>query len=360
MAYSYNFTTVYAFKMKNLPVTIEDIARQIGLSKATVSRALQNNRLISPSTRSRVLEAAARVGYQRPDRQRQRKLKNQPRFLFLLPPALRYPSNRSIHNYLHGLTRATNEAGCLLSVEEIPEENVGRLSERRFLPREIKANAVDVVIVADKHESADVAALSRLLPVISIQWDHLNCQVDVVSSCNYQGVLSIVKKLAQNGHRQIGWIGAPYESSFFEDRMAGFLKGSFDCGLEIQPTRIFRRLGDFLQSLDIKTMLNDGITAFVCANDNSALQVAKRALELGVRIPEDLSLTGFDAAPTPLPDGKTLTSYDPCFGELGRMAILAALHRLKDPGALQITYLCGGRIRPGETIAKRLDFFSSI
>lgn len=328
----------------DMGVTLEDIARRLGISKATASRALNSDRLIHPDTRSRVLEEAARCGYERPAKRGKGVAKRQPRVLFLLP-AHSQTSASDFQLYLRGLTRGAGEANCLLSVEEIPEAKKG--SSRANLPREIRNETADVVIVAYKHDPANIAAIARMRPVVSIQWDH-EAPTDLVSAFNYRGVVSLVRRMAELGHRRLAWVKAGYEASFFADREMGFLRGARDAGLEVGAE-------DCLASLDqggLKKLRDRGVTGILCANDWVALQVAELAVLQGLRIPEDLSITGFDAGPEKVANGKVLSSYDPGFAELGRLAVFAAMQRLKDPGAPRLIYLREGRMQEGETVGR--------
>lgn len=335
-----------------MPVTLDEIARQVGISKATVSRALKNDRLIHPTTRSRVLEAAARAGYERPAKRGRKSSKLVPRILFLLPSHSQTPKNFDFQLYLRGLTRGADEADCSLSVGNICDENVGKVSKKSHLPREIRDGSADAVVIAYQHHYSDIVAISKTLPVISLQWDYHDIPLDLVSAFNYQGITTMVRHLEAWGHRRLGWVGGGYEASFFSDRQAGFIKGCLDAGLEISPANNHRDVSAFADPKALKGLLHRGVTALVCANDRVALDIAALAAPLGIRIPEDLSLTGFDAGDITLADGKILASYDPCIAELGRTAVHAVRQRLRDPGAPRLVYLREGRVNNGDTILK--------
>jgi LacI family transcriptional regulator len=335
-----------------MPVTLEHIATQTGMSKATVSRALRNDRVIHPDTRSRVLEAAARAGYERTARKSARPSKKQPRVLFLLAPHSRESGYTVVNDYLRGMTRGVAELDCSFSVAEMAGANVGKLGERRRLSKEMIRWSADGVVVADRHNSEDVAALSRVLPVVSIQWEYPGSQIDLVSSVNYRGMAEMVRHLTEVGHRRLGWAGASYETSFFTDRKMGFIKGCMENGIEMEPASMTDQYEVFGANDALKKLVGKGVTCLVCANDFVARVVAGWALDAGLRVPEDLSIAGYDAVPEPIQNGKILTSYDPIYLEVGRTAVHAALRRIKDPGMPRITYLCSGRVRAGETVAR--------
>ncbi|MFZ4775117.1 MAG: LacI family DNA-binding transcriptional regulator [Terrimicrobiaceae bacterium] len=335
-----------------MSVTLENIAIQVGCSKATVSRALRNDRLVHSSTRSLVLEAAARNGYERPAKKGRKTALLQPRILLLLPPRVIAASNLTLQHYIRGLTRGAGELDCLLSVEEILTVGTGGLRKKSHLPREIRTGGADVAVVVDHHSAADVETLAKILPIVSIQWDYNGAQSDLVSTFNCQGIEELVGKLRERGHRRLVWIGYQYGGSFVADRKVGFLKGCMAGGLEVHPSHLFEDHHFLEKPGAFQELLGRGITGAVCVNDATAREVVSLALLAGVRIPEDLSVTGFDASPNLLPNGKLLTSYDPIFEEIGRRVVFSALQRLKDPGSPRTVQLCEGRVRVGETIAK--------
>lgn len=333
-----------------MSVTLDEIAKLSGVSKATVSRALRNDRLIHSDTRSLVLEAAARAGYERSAKKSKKSFKQQIRLLFLLPPHTDASSNYIFQSYLRGLTRATGELGCLLSVEEISEDSSGCLRQRAHLPRELKTGNVNAVIVASRHNAADIEALSQILPVVSIQWNH-GGQSDLVSAFNSQGVEQLTNLLIERGHRRLAWVGSEYrpQGSFLSDRRTGFVKALIDHDLDLNRLWMFEGPEAFKKAGGVARLKDWKITGIVCANDLVAHAVGELVLSAGLRIPEDIGITGFDADTQPLSNGKILTSYDPCFVEVSRKAAYVAVQRLKDLGAPRGIYLCEGRMRAGET-----------
>lgn len=335
-----------------MAVTLEEIARVAKVSKATVSRALRNDRLIHSDTRSLVLEAAARLGYERGAKRPRKTPRPQPRLLFLLPPNLDRMGNYVVQSYLRGLTRATGELGCFLGVEEMSEKDAGKLGQRAHLPREIRNGSVDAVIVASRHIAEDIRALVKILPVISIQWNHGGAQSDLVSAYNTQVIEQMVRLFREKGHQKLAWVGYTYRqpASFVSERLAGFIKGCLELGIEIDKRNLFSDFQDLQRRGGISALQKSKITATLCVNDAAAHMVAEAAFAAGLRVPEDLSISGFDADSEPLPNGKVLTSYDPCFLEISRQAVYIALQRLRDPGAPHGVHLWEGRLRAGQTL----------
>ncbi len=332
-----------------MPVTLAAIAKQVGVSKATVSRALRNDRLIHPETRSLILEAAARAGYERPTRKRRQPEVSCTRILLVFPSGAQ--THYALPAYLKGVTRACTDAGCQLVVEELRPGS----ESSNPLPRGHQLGKVDAAIIAERHYPEHlqvIAEMANRIPAVSIQWERSPTKLDMVSAYNAQGIQTLVQHLYENGHRKIGWVGAQYDASFFADRQAGFFRGCIDCNLKIDFAHLYRNSQNISTPARLLQIVKAGITALVCSCDWEAIQIGRAALLAGLRIPEDLSLTGFDAGPELLANGKLLTSYDPNFTELGRLAVKAVLQRFKDPGAPHMTYMQEGRIHAGETVTK--------
>jgi LacI family transcriptional regulator len=329
-------------------VTLQTLADQLGISTATVSRALKNNRTIHSKTRARVMAEAARLGYDRPLRGSLTKSDGL-RVLLLLPPHAREMNLLIFPSYLRGITTAATALGCSLGVEEITDAQYGKMNRRSNLPRAIRSGRADVVVVTGNHHPEDVSILAQELPVVSLQWDYPAARVDLVAAFNSFGIAELVDALLRHGHRRLAWVGANYEASFFRERQAGFIQGCLQ-GRVLPAPEMYARL-DQVDAPFLKGWIAQGVTALVTANDDVAFRVAEVCSRHAIRIPEELSLTGFDGSQQALRNGKRLTTYDPGLAELGRAAVELAVQRIRESGASRMLQSREGRLLEGETVA---------
>lgn len=337
-----------------MKVTVEMIAKEAGVSAPTVSRALKNDRLVHPQTRARIAAVAARLGYQGRSR-RGRNQAEQVRILLLVASLTPYPPNEVLLSHLQGITAEVDNTGCQLTVEQITDKRAGKLSDPMNLPQAVRDGEIDIIISQGRHAPLDIAALAAHLPVVSLQWEYPGTRVDLAESFNARGISDLVATLAARGHRKMAWVEEHYPASFFRDRFSGFLQGCIDAGISPaeQPVLTYNQLlaseDAFLTTAN--QLKKDGVTALLCATDNVAREVALFCAGYGFRVPEDFSITGYDASVMTLPDGKTLTSYDPCSIELGRAALRVCLQRIAEPSSARIIQSREGRIRHGDTVA---------
>jgi DNA-binding LacI/PurR family transcriptional regulator len=131
--------------------------------------------------------------------------------------------------------------------------------------------------------------------------------------------------------------------------------GCLGGGLDLREQRFFgpeifksRLLHD---TIGILGAVRNGATALVCANDVLARQVIEALESDGLRVPDDVSVTGFDALPPSLKGDRWLTSVDPHFFEMGQAAVRLAMQRLSEPAMQPQMLVVEGEIVPGETIA---------
>jgi DNA-binding LacI/PurR family transcriptional regulator len=155
----------------------------------------------------------------------------------------------------------------------------------------------------------------------------------------------------------MAWMGEWYPAPFFEARQTGFIQGCLGQALNIGEQKFFgcdsfnEKLN--LNSSPILDAVKTGTSAFVCANDRVALDIIRLLETNGVRVPEDVSITGFDALRIRASNGKELTTIDPKFIEVGRAAVKLALQRLSDPSASQIKWIISGNEIPGQTVGPK-------
>ena len=135
------------------------------------------------------------------------------------------------------------------------------------------------------------------IPVVLLNRDVDDAQVDRVVSDNAGGGEVAATTLVELGHRRIGLIGGPANASTARDRALGFARGLARAGLEVAPER--RRAGEFTHQSGYQWCLDllrepSPPTAIFAANDVIAFGVLDAAKRMGVRVPEDLSVIGYD------------------------------------------------------------------
>lgn len=342
-----------------MDITLQDIARELNLSAATVSRSLRQDQLIRPETRARVNATALRMGYTRRSR-RPEKEKAVPAQL-TLGLLLRYKDyrrmqkDRNLVNMMAGIMAAVDLHHMRLQVHNLPGLDAGGMSSGDIPPM-VQDGTCQAYIVHGNHHEEDLAFLVDRAPVVSMGRQFRHLPLDASVADNVGGMQDMVSHLVSMGHRQLAWVGAHYGSSFMTARQAGFVQGCLSEGLLVRPEHFFgpeiyveklpRNAASLLQALD------SGVTALVCGNDAVAGGVIQVLQEHGVKVPQDVSVTGFDATEN-THAGLRLTTVDPHFFEIGEAAAQLALLRLKSASGQARAVTVRSSLVPGGSSQER-------
>ena len=298
-----------------MSATIVDIARAANVSPSTVSRALSGKGRIGEETRNKVRKIAQELGYVKEPAQantigilytsRLQALIQDSFFYGLVmegaEATLRqwnyttfFSTIGDLKEDLRRIERLWRHAGYLLVGGDIPEP----------LVRELKARGTHIVLV--DYELADAS-------------------VDAVVIDNARGIQAAVRHLVELGHEEIAYIGGPRSHPSLNQRHEAFLHAVKHAGLPVRKGWVRssddpRFLGSPLGYREFLQMAagEERPTAVVCANDFVAQGVIEAALELGLKVPGDLSVVGFDDVPTQF--GPPLTTVRVHKDQLGSMA----------------------------------------
>ena len=336
-------------------VTIQDIGKKLNISASTVSRALRQDPLIHPQTRAQVNALAMTMGYQGRSRRGPKLGKKTASIaVFFSVTSFAQVRNGIITTaYLEGLTAEAEAMGASLGIYTAGN------NAAKELPSGLQSAKYDAVIIIGRHEQEMVEALTKRASVISLVRHYPNVNIDRVCTDDIQGMAMVVSHLADLGHRKLAWIGTggpeTIRGSHQQTREAGFLLGLINAGLPIADQVIFE--DTFFQEDEVaepKALLRkieEGVTAIVCATDYLAELVLHKLEALGIDVPGDVSVTGFDGALRDVNGASVVTSINPHFVEMGRSAIRLAVWRLEQPFATPVTLTMSGTLIEGPSTA---------
>jgi len=345
-------------------VTLQDIAKELDISSATVSLALRDDPTIHPDTRIRVNEVANRLNYKgssgRPTRGAQ---KVEISALGLLLSAESMARARNDANFvlmMDGIMAEADKRGYLLNVQAIRSDEARRMADGSdAVPSLIRKDVCQAVIIRGPYNPQDVAYMASQLPVVSMGRSYRGSNTDTVLADNMGMVRSLVLRLHAAGHRRMAWVSGSTHASFFEERQAGFIAGCVAGGLDLSEQRFFgpEIFTDTSENHHIAEpkifadMVRSGTTAFVCGNDSIASQVIISLEREGFKVPQNVSVTGFDAVPARSTGNRQITGVDPHFVEIGRAAVRLVVQRMEQPDLPPQTVIVQADIVDGETIS---------
>lgn len=272
-------------------MTSLDIARAVGVSQPTVSRALRGDPRVAETTAASVRATAARLGYVLHDAARSLATRRT-QTVAILASDLNNPFYPQLVQALHADLAAVGLRSLLLSDRNNAAERVGEL---------MRGGVVDGAIVATARlDEPTRAALEGEGSIVLVVREVPGLARDAVVAENRAGGELAAAALLRLGHQRIALVNGPADTSTAIQREEGFLAGVAVDGLEAEGVVI--RRGEFSHESGRRAgaellAADRPPTAIFCGNDVIALGVLDAAAAAGVRIPEDLSVLGFDDIP---------------------------------------------------------------
>ena len=307
-------------------VTLADVARLAGVSTTTASKVLNGRGDVGASTRERVLAVMAELGY-RPTTARHERSRDRS-----IITVLDFVESRYAGTVLQGILVAATAAKAELLLRLPPDEPVrtSRAAARAWMEERKASGVVGMIALAAAVPDPVLLAAEDLeVPVVAIDpIDTTESRVVSIGSTNWAGGRSATEHLIKLGHRRIAWIGGPLGSAPSVERFHGYQAALDSAG--ITPDRALVRHeafsfeAGFRHALDLLS-LDDRPTGIVAGNDEIALGVLAAAGRLGIAVPRELSVTGFDDTPQTEWTTPRLTSVRQPLAGMGRMAVETVL-----------------------------------
>ena len=301
-------------KYKKRAVTIQNVAKTAGVSVSTVSRVLNGRVDVASDTQDRILAVINKLGYTSNLAARSMRSHNKNLIGLVVPDIGLYSVE-----IMRGVNRAIAESkfDLLVYTTGDAQKNGATLHEQHYVSLLNNSVTDGVIIVA----SASAEFITDA-PIVAVDPHMVNPNYPSVQGMNYHGALDVMQYLIGLGHRRIGFIGGRQEVGSAERRLKGYRDALSNAGIELDDGLI--TFGDFTQKTARKCTrqllaLDNPPTAIFAANDQSAIGVFEVAEELGMHIPADLSIVGFDNISEAKHMG--LTTVDQFLSEMGYIAV---------------------------------------
>ena len=312
--------------MSNERVTSLQVARQAGVSQSAVSRVFTPGASVSEATRVKVLRAAEQLGY-RPNVLARAMITGKSRIIGLV---VAYLENQFYPEAVEKLSVALQEQGYHVLVF-MAAATVGDVEP---VMREILDYQVDGIVLASVSMSSHLAARcdEAGIPVVLFNRAQDDERLCSVTTDNYLGGRAIARHFVELGHTNIGYIAGFEEASTQIDRERGFVDELRNSGIELSA----REVGGFEYSLaraaafEMFTGTNRPTAALV-ANDHMAFAVMDvLRFKLGLSIPDDVSIAGFDDVPIASWPAYDLTTYRQPINRMVARTVQTLLARIAD------------------------------
>jgi LacI family transcriptional regulator len=313
-----------------MPVTLKDIAQEVGVSVTTVSRALAGYGDVSPATRRRVEAVAAALGFVPNTAARNLQRQRTDTIALVVPTSgdLRF-SDPFFSEFLSGLVTATGDAGFALNITTDSQDD-----EHHTYLRLIRSRRADgFVLVRTRRDDPRIVLLQEAgVPFVAFGRVIGANGIHVVDEDDARGIRLMVDHLVALGHTRIGCIAEPDRFTKGYHRFEGYRQGLQAYGLPFDPALIVttsyrQRSGReaAAQLLD----LPEPPTAIIACNDLLALGAVGAVQARGLQVGRDISVTGYDNIPLAEHAQPPLTTVDQPAHQLGSLVAQMLIHVIR-------------------------------
>lgn len=315
-------------------VTIWQVAEEAGVSIQTVSRVLNQRPDVSPETRQNILEIIERLGYQ-PNAVARGLASRRSRTLALITADFGDYFLNQVVNGAECVARAHDYIYMLGSTDCRPgnEPEYTRLLTERH---------VEGILFARAHGGAYESHLAKLvrsgIPLVSASFSLNTTPLTVVDVDNVEGGFNATQCLIEHGHSRIAMIKGPETFKSATDRLKGYLSALQAAGLSMDPALIVE--GDWYYESGytaMQTLLarRQPFTALFAQSDAMAIGAMRAMREADLRVPQDVSVVGYDDLPVAAFVDPPLTTIRQPMREVGETATQLLIQEIEEPGSIQ-------------------------
>lgn len=294
--------------------SIYDVAKQAGVSHMTVSRVLNGHPNIRESTRERVLQAIDEMNYTRSSIARALATRRAMRIGVIVDSPVQWGPNST----LRAIESAARDAGYAISAFSISDDEESQIDAGVV---ELVTQGVDALcVIAPRASSLDtLRQQSTGLPTLVIKAEP-DAEMHTAAVDQRAGAMAAVMHLIELGHRSIAHLSGPLDWYDARAREQGWRDALADAGLPIAPPVVGDWTSDYGYTFG-KTYDFADATAVFAANDQMALGLVHGLSERGLRVPDDISVVGFDDLPDARHFLPPLTTVRQDFAALGALAL---------------------------------------
>jgi len=313
-------------------LTLEDVAKQAGVSRSTVSRVVNDHPNVSEDVRKRVLNVIQKTGYRPHAAARTLASQHSWTIGLVLPHSVSDFFTDPYYAHLtKGIAQACNQHNFTLALFLVSTKD----DEEKIFPRVSRKGLLDGVLVQSGHHG-DQQIIGDLIdanmPLVVVGRPFRSDNVNYIDVDNVTASYVAVNHLIRLGYQRIGTITGPENSTVGIDRKAGYLKALTEHGYSIDRTLITE--GDFTEAggySAMKRLLPARPDAVFAASDVMVLGAIRAVREDDLRVPEDIAFVGFDDIPASAMAEPPLTTVRQSASAMGSIAVETLIDIIDHP-----------------------------
>ncbi len=330
--------------MSKKNVTMSDIAKEMGVSTVTVSKALGDKDGVGSELRARIKEKAQEMGYLLPGFSKLPK--ENLTFSISIVVAKHFIQDASayywvVYRYIVELLQKQNYYGIL----DVISENDEATCE---MPKSVTDKKADGIIVLGQFSNTYVNALLTLeVPTVFLDFYSARNDVETVLTDNFFGSYTITNYLITMGHRRIGFLGSINSTSSIQDRFLGYYKSHLENRLRINQAWVIEDRKQDGIGFSEYALPSELPTAFVCNSDEAAYNLVNQLKARGLKVPDDISVVGYDNHIYSTISNPRITTIDVNSYEMSGRAVDIIIQKIHDNG-----YKCGRILITGKLVER--------
>ncbi len=329
---------------------MSDIAEQLHVSTVTVSKALSGKEGVSDELRLKIQQLADQMGYQKKNTKTEN---SHAGYTIGVVTAQKFiEKGHSFYWTLYErILYYLSQQGHIGILEIIPET----AEQESQIPRLVQEGHVNGLIVMGNFPDSFRNALTGSgIPFVILDAFHAKYQQDSVISDGYYGMYTVVQHLIEMGHRRIMFVGTVGATTSITDRYYGYCRAMREAGLPLSDDLV-------LPDRDASGMTNlpiDSIqqlpTAFACNCDSTAYMLLNMLKDRGVRVPQDVSITGFDNFILSELTVPRITTYAVDVDKMSMETVRQLVRRIQNPKAAVQRVVVSGSLLMRDSVKKLL------
>ena len=335
-------------------VKLADIAEKVGVSTVTVSKALSGQKGVSEEMREKIKQLADELGYRSPSENKRQTTEKQYNIGVIIQEVYLDKYDSFYLAMYQELNKRAVARGCFTLLESMSRESV--LSN--VMPLLVQEKKVDgLIVVGDmtqtymEHLEAEAG-----IPVVCMDFYNDTINLDTVISNSFYGTYALTNYLFQMGHKKIAYVGTVGTTNSITDRYLGYAKSLLEHHIEVRKDYVIDDRDTKTGRMDLDKyyqLPEDMPSAFVCNCDLAASYLIRKLRANGYRVPEDISVVGFDNYLFPGLCDIGITTYEVNIGEMARRVVHKIVRKIANENYTAGVFIVDGHMVIKDSVTRK-------
>ena len=332
-------------------VKLEDIAEKLGVSIVTVSNALKGKKGVSDEMREKITRTAQEMGYHSVQREKKTRDSHVVGAIVAERYVREFPSFY-MEVYKNISQEAMKRGG--LTMLEVASREKENLEEKFSAFQDCEVEGIILIGEMKKGYIDAVRREYKNVPIVCVDYYDVYEDMDYIVTDGFGGMEQMTRLMIKEGIRDLAFVGTVNATKNITDRYLGYCKALDRAGIEDAKYNIIPDRDSSGEVFDLNPQLPEKLPqGFVCNCDRTAFAVIRKLKERGMRVPEDVSVVGFDNYPPDVSGGRQLSTYQNDEQVLARLSIHTMIRRIEGKKKPEGIRIVEGSLIRGESVKFR-------